>query len=77
VERDKKILKKWIFVRNYLRIWSIFRRSTGVSRRSKIDTRCWMLDTRKKFYRGERKSKDDFGGVSLQSDVQYDDRLFC
>ena len=36
-----------------------------------LDAGFWILDTRKKFYRGERKSKDDFGGVSLQSDVQY------
>ena len=36
VERDKKVLKKWIFALTPLRVWSIFRRSTGVSRRSKV-----------------------------------------
>jgi len=45
VERDKKNLKKWIFALTSLHIWLIFRRSTGVSRRSKMDARFSMLDS--------------------------------
>ncbi len=38
VEKNKKILKKSALVKKLLRIWLIFHSSTGISRRSRMDT---------------------------------------